>query len=148
MSDLMCAKNPGFTLIELIVIIMGLGLMGAVIAPLIGPSLTGSDRQIENLDHAADLSAEMAKVVANYRNNPPENTASMNNFRDGIPSLIDDTIVSISINERIMFELDGSEYVEGNCSPAGSLDCVLKVRLQSEANPGETLTRYFPYQKE
>lgn len=134
-------------MIELIIVIIVLGFLGAVLAPFIGPALTDSHRPIENLDHATDLSAEMAKVVAEYRNNPPENVGAMNNFRDNIPGLIDDTIVNISVNERIMFELDGSEYVEDNCIPGGSLDCVLKVRLQGTANPGETLTYYFPYQR-
>ena len=139
-------KN-GFTLIELIIVIIVLGFLGAVLAPFIGPALTGSHRPIENLDHATDLSAEMAKVVAEYRRNPPENVGAMNNFRDDIPGLIDDAIVNISVNERIMFEWDGSQYAEGNCNPGNSLDCVLKVRLQSTANPGEILTYYFPYQR-
>lgn len=147
MNVLMRAHESGFTLIELIIVIVVLGLMGAILAPFIGPALTGSHRPIENLDHATDLNAEMAKVVAEYRSNPPENDPAMKDFQEDIPTLIDDTIVSISVNKRIMFERDGSEYVEGKCSPEDSLDCVLKVRLHSTANPGETLTYYFPYQR-
>jgi len=140
-------KN-GFTLIELIIVIIVLGFLGAVLAPFIGPALTDSHRPIENLEHATDLSAEMAKVVAEYRLNPPDNFGAMNNFRNNIPALIDDTIVNISVNDRIMFEWDGSQYVEGNCNSQNPLDCVLKVRLQSTASPGETLTYYFPYNRE
>lgn len=141
-------KNSGFTLIELIIIIILLGLMGAIIAPLIGPALTESHKPIENLDHALDLSGEMAKVTAEYRNNPPENTDEMDAFQEGISNLVEEgTIVNVTANELVMFEQDGEEYNETACDDQTPLDCVLKVRLESTANSGEILTYYFPYQR-
>ncbi|MCF8109854.1 MAG: type II secretion system GspH family protein [Desulfobacteraceae bacterium] len=145
-------ERPGFTLIELIIVIMLIGFMGAIIAPLIGPALTGSHRPAENLDHATDLSAEMAKVVAYYRNNPPENTNEMHtgsdSFQSGIPNIVEEETVNITANELVMFEQDGDGYNETACDDQSSLDCVLKVRLESTANPGEILTYYFPYRRE
>lgn len=138
------APKNGFTLIELIIVIIVLSLMGAIIAPLMGPALTDSHRPLENLDHATDLSAEMAKVVAEYRNTRPNDFPDMNDFQDSISGVIDTEIVEITANERVM--VDDVE-TEPACDPIDSLDCVLKVRLQSKENPGETLTYYFPYQR-
>lgn len=137
----------GFTLVEVIVTIMVAGMIAAVLAPFIGPALTKSHEPLENLRSAADLSAEMAKVVAAYRNDPPGDVSSMNDFRDGIADLVDADTAAVAVNQRVMFSEDDEGFVEASCSPADSLDCVLKVRLRGVDNPGETLTYYFPYRK-
>ncbi|MFW6011014.1 MAG: prepilin-type N-terminal cleavage/methylation domain-containing protein [Desulfosalsimonas sp.] len=122
-------ENSGFTLIELIIIIMLFGFLGAIIAPLIGPALTGSHRPIENLDHATDLSAEMAEVVAEYRIDGQDNISIDANNTKWVKFVPD--------------EDEDNEYNETGCD-TGSNDCVLRVRINSSANPGETLTHYFP----
>ncbi|HMA66635.1 MAG TPA: prepilin-type N-terminal cleavage/methylation domain-containing protein, partial [Desulfosalsimonadaceae bacterium] len=140
--------RAGFSLIELIVVIMLTGLIAAILAPFAGPALTGSHKPLDNLDHAGDLGAEMAKVVAQYRSDPPDTVSAMDTFQNAITStIIDDTVVTVAANERVRFAESGGSYSESACSDPSSLDCVLKVRLRSLANPGETTSYYFPYKR-
>ena len=150
--------KPGFTLIELIIIIMVLSLMAALLAPFIGQALTGSHKPLKNLEHASNLKAEMEKVVAVYRSIQPGNldeSAEMNDFQNNIAAnseapQLDETVAALTVNELVMFEeqTSGGNFEEEACDPTGSLDCVLKVELQSVANPGERLTYYFPYKRQ
>jgi len=141
-------KNQGVTLIELIIVIMVLGLMAAIVAPFAGPALTGSHRPMEDLNHAVQFSAEMSAVVSAYRNNPPDSVAAMDAFENSLAGIIDGTIASVEDTRMVMMQRNGTQYNETDCDDPNSLDCLLKVRLQSLENPGESLTYYFPYHRQ
>ena len=60
--------SPGFTLIELIVIIVMFGFLAAMLAPFIGSALTGSADPIKRLDESLNVNAFMAMLVSECRN--------------------------------------------------------------------------------
>lgn len=141
-------RESGFTLIEVIVLIVLIGAIAAVLAPFIGRALTKSHEPLENLRKSAEFSGEMAKVVAEYRRDRPVKQNDLAAFQSIIDDLIDSEVASVLDNELVMFRRENGDFVEFECeNPDDPRDCLLKVRLQSEDNPGETLTYYFSYHR-
>lgn len=137
-------NRNGFTLIEIIVIIVLAGIAIGVMVPFLGSALTRSHAPLDNLSLAAGLSSEMAKVIGDY-----------NEGHDGndCPALVDDWDVGGAVDadkatwrtrlcyfdeDDVFFCLD-----EGDPCPGDQDICVFEVRLQSVENPGEYLNYYF-----
>ncbi len=134
----MIRKSNGFSLIEIIIVLVVTGFVAAIMIPFLGSALTRSHEPLDNLRHSADLSSEMAKVVADYRDNPQD----LDDFKDMILDIIDSSEVQIDFNDFITFSPDGDDFNEESWEGSGSR--LLKVCLSSKTNPGETLTYYFP----
>jgi prepilin-type N-terminal cleavage/methylation domain-containing protein len=134
----MIRKSNGFSLIEVIVVLVVTGILGAIMIPFMSTALTRSHEPLDNLQHSANLSSDMARVVADYRDNPQD----LDDFKDMIPDIIDSSKVRIDFNDFITFSPDGNDFNEESWEGSGSR--LLKVRLESVANPGEKLSYYFP----
>ncbi len=62
----MTRKNKGFTLIEIIIVLVVTGFVAAIMIPFLGSALRSSHEPLDNLRHSADLSSDMARVVAEW----------------------------------------------------------------------------------
>lgn len=136
--------SSGFTLIEIVILIVLAGIVAGVLVPFLGTALTRSHEPLENLSRATGLSSQMAIIVAEYRkNDPPKDTYErMNAFGQWIESNFGNSIVAFK-----KFEAVGDDLIEQDCiDPENDPGCVLKVRIGGVENPGETLTYYFSYQ--
>ncbi|WP_028573974.1 prepilin-type N-terminal cleavage/methylation domain-containing protein [Desulfonatronovibrio hydrogenovorans] len=137
--------KSGFTLLEIIVIIAVGGVLVAVMVPFMSTALTKSHESLERLSYATKLSSVMAKIVGEYRRDLPEDVESLQSFRDVVPAIVGSK-ASLEINELIAFAKSNGSYEESDCSQDNSADnCVLKITLRSNVNPGETLTALFAY---
>lgn len=126
----------GFTLIELIIVIVIFGIVAAMLVPFMGSALVDSHNPIDNLMDASDLSSEMAKVIAKYREDN-----DVGQIKSNLISMVDTNEVSIVHNDYVKFTASGQGYVE---QPGNSTDSsVLKVILASKKNSGEKLIYYF-----
>lgn len=137
-------NNYGFTLIEIIIIIVLAGIAIGVMAPFLGSALTRSHEPLDNLGHATDLSSQMAKVLGDYDD-------SLH-----CAALLDWEIENIAGFDSEKAVLDEQQlcYFEKNeengninffllCDGTNDAE-VLQVRLRSPNNPGEYVTYYFP----
>jgi len=137
--------SPGFTLIELIVVIVMFGFLAAMLAPFIGSALTKSHEPLANLKKAASVSSDMAKLVAKYRGG--------NRKCDSLRDDIDDDILEFSdlIDHplKICCFDDSNELYCDSDYPHSVNDCgevavyMLQVRLKQKINIGETSTFLF-----
>ena len=141
-------NRNGFTLIEIIVIIVLAGIAIGVMVPFLGSALTRSHAPLDNLGLAAGLSSEMAKVIGDYNEGHDGNDCA---------ALVDDWDVGGAVDAdkatwrtRLCYfdeDLDGDDVLfcldEGEQCPDDKDICVFEVRLQSVENPGEYLNYYF-----
>ena len=67
-------RSPGFTLLEVIVIIIVGGLLAALVVNLMGTQLLRSSNPATIASDAADAEAAMEAVVADYTNRVNDNT--------------------------------------------------------------------------
>ena len=155
----MTKKNKGFTLIEIIVILVVAGIMAAILVPFMGTALTRSHEPLDNLRHSADLSSDMARVVAEWDGiwesvyDKCEEEDDYQDFLDCVDEELEDeiqatiTFENSNINQigLFRFDEDNNQYNEVSCgSPGNWSGCeLIKVRLAGKDNPGETLTYYF-----
>jgi prepilin-type N-terminal cleavage/methylation domain-containing protein len=85
----MTSKNKGFTLIEIIIVLVVTGFVAAIMIPFLGSALTRSHEPLENLRRASGLSSDMARVVASWDEIKGDCQGS-NNFIDCIVGAVED----------------------------------------------------------
>lgn len=131
-------NNYGFTLIEVIVIIVLAGIVAGVMVPFMGAPLTKSNEPLENLGHATALSSQMAKLLADY--DPSSSCGELQNDWDiENAAWFDSSKATLASQTLCYFDADDILVCDGTAEPE-----VLQVRLRSAENSGEFLTYYFP----
>ena len=128
----MTIKNKGFTLIEIIVILVVTGIMAAIMVPFMGTALTRSHEPLENLRRASGLSSDMARVVASWNEIKDECHEDNDFLQCIIDALKDLDLQNSELDEEetklVMFQKNNNDdYSEADCSdsendPAGCKD--------------------------
>ena len=135
-------SHNGFTLIEIIVTLMLVGITAAIMAPVMGTNLIKSPEPISRTDNQYRLVEEMDKLNASYRDEIADNGIDFS--ITGFKTSFVDPIVSNPAN----FDLDGanSTFLEdddqdGTYAVVGSgTTPILMVTLQKG---GQTLYSIF-----
>lgn len=137
-------SSDGFSLIEVIVIIVLAGIAAAVMVPFLGSALTRSHEPIDNLRRAAGLSSQMARVLADY--NSSYDDPECGDLLDWDIEFNPDQ-VELDSKELCYFDKDSAGDGEDpyilSCDEEGDPE-VLQVRLRCTENAGEVLTYLFP----
>ena len=147
-SGQMRSKQSGFTLIELIVVLVLVAIVAAAMAPFIGSALTRSHEPIDNLGHATALSSQMAKIVSAYDDRSSCEELANWDIENDVPGF-DPAHVTLLQQRLCYFAEEDDENFILVCSDEVDFDDdeedpeVLQVRLEGSANPGESLTYYF-----
>lgn len=144
----MRSKQSGFTLIEMIVVLVLVAIAAAVMAPFIGSALTRSHDPINNLGHATALSSQMAKIVSAYDDTLSCEDLANWDIENDVPGF--DMAHATLVQQRLCYfaGADDENFILA-CSDEADFDDdeedpeVLLVRLEGTANPGESLTYYF-----
>jgi prepilin-type N-terminal cleavage/methylation domain-containing protein len=133
-------NNKGFTLIEIIVVIVLGGIVAAMLAPFLGSSLTKSHEPLDNIGKAVSVSSDMAMLVADFGGigsvNCAQLKADIEDFNFPHESDIDTLKIYCFDDSKQLTEDPG--------------DCALfpvsfvQVTLKQKDNFGETLTFLFP----
>lgn len=135
-------SHNGFTLIEIIVTLMLVGITAAIMVPVMGTNLIKSPEPISRTDNQYRLVEEMDKLNASYRDEIADNGSDFS--ITGFKTSFVDPIVSNPAN----FDLDGanSTFLEdddqdGTYAVVGSgTTPILRVTLQKG---GQTLYSIF-----
>ena len=148
-------RKNGFTLIELIMVLVLGGIVAAFLVPFLGSALTKSHEPLDNLDRAAGLSSDMAKVMAVWNSTIQEEcyNSTESIFKNCIQNKIDSymsdkglALVNSNI-DQINFEKFVSSvgiFNVNNCLEPDYADCeLIKVVLKGSKNSGEVLNYYF-----
>lgn len=125
-------SSAGFTLIEVIAVLVLSGILISMSLPLIGSGLDGNRRALLRLPETHGLRTEMDKICHIYRSTYSTNLS-------GLSSAINtaSTDSPLSFNQVwVEFDAAGVEYIP----PAGTEN---GLRLTLSNNQGERLTAYF-----
>ncbi len=153
----MIRKSNGFSLIEVIVVLVVTGILGAIMIPFMSTALTRSHEPLDNLRHSANLSSDMAKVVAGWDEiwkDVYDQCAEEEDYQDFL-NCVDDELED-AIQDAVIFEnsnLDQAklmkfeEFEESGCGSQNNWsDCeVIKIRIKGQDNPGEKLSYFFSF---
>ena len=82
------ARNSGFTLIEVIVIITLGALIAAMVAPFVGTSMMRSSEPANRVSAGFDVNKVIENVVADYRDQVTKETLDLKDFNDNLSSII------------------------------------------------------------
>jgi len=143
-------SHNGFTLLEVVAVLVIGGIVVALLAPFMGAALTRSHEPVDNLRDAVGLSSQMAVVVAEYREAFPWICEELREWEiqtiEGLDDL--DDHYAMPLIEKDLCRFDDAGYLDCGgmeCDEeCESSICVLEVRLTSTLNPGEFLRYYFP----
>lgn len=130
-SALVCGRS-GFTLIEVIAVLILSGILISMSLPLIGSGLNGSRRALLRLSETHGLRTEMDAVCQIYRTTYPTNLPGLSG---AIASTAADSSLSYS-QVWVGFDAAGLEFIP----PPGTENA---LRLTLSNNQGERLTAYF-----
>ncbi|EFI33382.1 hypothetical protein Dthio_PD0713 [Desulfonatronospira thiodismutans ASO3-1] len=142
-------KSRGFTLLEVIAVLVVGGIVAALLVPFMSSAVVDSHKPLDNLRSSSGVSSEMVKVIANFKPNwnpvPPP--------CDGLEGKIEDFVEDKEENEEewnAEFADDSpricgfdDNFLECDSDPLPT-DRVLEVTLQDKDNPGFRFTYYFP----
>ena len=81
-------SHKGFTLIEIIVTLMLVGISAAIIYPALGTNLIKSPEPIARLDKQYQLIEEMDKLTGTYRGEIENGTLDIDDFKDTIDTTL------------------------------------------------------------
>ncbi len=143
-------KCAGFTLLEVIAILVVGGIVAALLVPFMGSALTESHKPLENLRRSAGISSDMARIIGAW-DDVSEECSNNNNALDLhcvenelMDSLEDPAKIVIETLEFVEFVADNTngneEYVEAACSNGCDL---VKIVIAGSDSPGEKLMYYF-----
>jgi len=133
-----CAKR-GFTLIEIIITFVLIGIMAAMFSTFFTRAFTESSTPLVRLDEDLDLAAVMENMIADYKYG---NVASLSVFKtkvEGPEATYGDYQIVANQTGYIKFDASGNEQDD-----TGGTENILKVTIQStSAGNAQTLTYLF-----
>lgn len=132
------SRMAGFTIIEIIILLVIMGFIGWMVGPFFFSGVMTSSEPLDNLELAADFNSVMANMVADYDDNH-STEAELDTFHDSIGS------IGLTYNDPDYgyYTVVRNEYITviGTASTASS--SWLIVTIENPNNPGETLTNLF-----
>ena len=146
----MRAPDSGFTLIEIIIVLVVAAIAAAALTPFMGSALTRSNEPLEHLRDAMGLSSHMAVVVAEYRNNHSRSCEDLREWDietiDSLDGLADH--YEMPEIEKVLCRFDDTgnldcEEIECDDECKNGI-CVLAVQLTSTLNSGVFVRYFFP----
>ena len=163
-------NNRGFTLLEIIAIIVVAGTVAGMLVPFMGSALTKSHEPLVNLELAAGLGSDMAKVVQVWNvgdvkdgyDGESDYTSIMNLFNSNLETILTDegvTLARADSSDKIKAVVEfqhttGDEYQAVDLTTKADIEdcdndpdqfCAFKVTLTGQENPGESVTYIFPW---
>jgi len=142
-------KSRGFTLLEVIAVLVVGGIVAALLVPFMGSALTESQKPLENLKRSTGLSSDMARLIGAWddvfddclnNNNSLDLDCVENELKNNLedPDRID--LEAVFVEFLADNDNGNEEYVEQECSD----DCdLVKVVIKGSDSPGEKLMYYF-----
>lgn len=129
--------TAGFTLIEIIAMLVILGAVSAMIVPFFHSGVTTSNEPMVNLAWASDFNAVMANIVAEYESAHSTDAElavlQANIGAEGSAQTNDYGTYNVLVNDLVA-------DVDGVAMGAGM---ALKVTIQNPHHPGEILSNLF-----
>ena len=123
------ASHKGFTLVEIIVTIILVGITAAIMFPVLGTNLTRSAEPVNRLNDHHLLIQEMDKWTGIYRDEIRNNTLDITSFKTNVDS---------SANY-----LDSTAYINSFNGGAYTTQGTNKILRVSLINNGQTLVALF-----
>jgi len=124
MTAFLKQRQNGFTLIEVIIVIIVAAILGSMMVSYFGTSLTQSSAPIHRLQDALDLQRVMENITADYRSDYDLERLNKTSIGDtGTSQDNDYGIYKVVYNEFIKFE-------DGNEADADADQKILKVTIQ------------------
>ena len=154
MQTLGVHKNShGFTLLEMIAILVVGGIVAALMVPFMGSALTESHKPLDNLRRSAGLSSDMARIIGAWDWDDVSDDCLNNNNSLDLDCVENELKNKLEDPDRIDLEAvfvefaadnnnGNEEYVEQECSDGCDL---VKVVIKGSDSPGEKLMYYFNY---
>jgi len=140
MTAFLKQRQNGFTLIEVIIVIIMAAILGSMMVSYFGTSLTQSSTPIHRLQDALELQQVMENITADYRSGDRSEydlgVLKTSIRATGTSQDNDYGIYKVVYNEFIKFE-DGNEAVADT-----DAEKILKITIQHE-DSSETLTTLF-----
>ena len=102
------ARNRGFTLIEVIVIITLGALIAAMIAPFLGTAMIRSSEPANRITAGFDVNKVIENIVADYRDKVSNKTLDLIDFNDNLSSKFDESGVTVT-GKWITFDTNDAE---------------------------------------
>ncbi len=129
-----CDRRAGFTLVEIIVALVLVGIAGAVLATLISRTAYQMNRPREVLREAFALQAVMENIVARHDELDDLGQLSAQIGDEG--SLVDNAFGPYLVVDNHLVDFDAQDE-----EVASATNALLKVSIQNQV--GETLSRLF-----
>ena len=119
-------NENGFTLLEVITALIVASIMGAMLVQVMGTNVTGSAESCAMVDQAFDISGEMEKITADYRDKIKRDTLDLDEFNAGLSNyeyVDDENTGFISFSDPEGYGVCSEISCSGNCD-------ILKVTLK------------------
>ena len=141
-------KSRGFTLLEVIAVLVVGGIVAALMVPFMGSAVVDSHKPLDNLRSSSGVSSEMVQVIANFKPNwnpvPPSCYDLEEEIEDFVEENEDEWDAEFADDSpRICGFSDNADGYSLDCSPSVEPE-ILEVTLQDKDNPGFRFTYYFP----
>ncbi len=143
MRNLPESKQNGFTLIEVILVLVVAAVLGTMMFQYLGTSFTQSSVPIQRLNQALGLQQVMENITVDYKSNPSDliGLQSKIGTTTTTPNPQDNSYGQYNViyNDFILFIASGSNNIDS--SDGTGTNNLLKVTIQNDR--GEILTALF-----
>ncbi len=139
----------GFSLLEIILVLVLAGIIAALMVPFLGSALTDSPKPLIRLERDVNLSSNMARIKADRTS-----SSCAQNINDwDIQEILSENISlrsSLDASSLCDFSDDPAQDNQLDCGvsladcTSASGDCVFMVSIENTEHPEEYLTYYFP----
>ncbi len=119
-------KDSGFTLLEVVVVIVVAGVMAAMLTALIGPAIARSVNPIVMVQEQGNLTQAMEKIVEEYKDRIAASTLHLNTLYTWITSNYGGYVVDNGTPHYIRFA--SNQEVSCTYGSAGCLGLKLSLR--------------------
>lgn len=130
----------GFSLIEIIVTLILVGIMAAMIIPFFASGVTSSHTPIQIVSNTMDLNTVMANIVEDYERNYLHDLDGLKTHITG-----NDGYGTYSVQEKIFVKFSTSGSLEDIDAAPGDEDYGTYLKVTITNGEGDTLTHLFTH---
>ena len=135
-NNTVIGNQKGFSLIEVIIIIIVAAIAFAMIFKYFGTFITDSSIPIHRLNHAMELKQSAERITEYYKQNPAANLNALKGSLNGNPDRYGQNF-TVEYNGFIKFVSQNDTAISG-----GDTDDLLKVKIRHDITK-ETITLLF-----